>query len=148
MSDIRTFWQDGAGHWQVSGPGLAEDDGLSTAICISLFTDRRADPDDVLPDNSDDRRGWWGDAFPDVAGDLIGSRLWLLSREKQLQEALDRAREYAEEALAWMVEDGVADQVIVTAEKAREGMIGLTVQVYRPTGTPARYRYEHFWKGE
>lgn len=147
MADIRTFWLDGTGQWQMAGPGLAEDNGFETAVLISLFTDRRADPDDVLPDNGSDRRGWWADAFPAVDGDLIGSRLWLLSREKQLPEALSRAKEYAEEALAWMIEDGVADSITATAVKAREGMIGLTVQINRPTGDPARFRFELFWMG-
>jgi phage gp46-like protein len=147
VADIRTFWQDGAGLWQVSSPGLAEDSGLETAIIISLFTDRRAEPDDVLPDNSGDLRGWWADAYPAVDGDLIGSRLWLLSREKQLPEVLGKAKEYAEEALAWMIEDGVADSVVATAVKVRDGLLGLTVQIFRPTGTPARFRFELFWEG-
>ena len=147
MADIRTFWLDGIGQWQVVGPGLAEDNGLETAVILSLFTDRQADPDDVLPDNSTDRRGWWADAYPSVDGDLIGSRLWLLSREKQLPEVLSRAKEYAEEALSWMIEDGVADSVVAIAEKAGAELLGLTVQINRPTGTPARFRFDLFWKG-
>jgi phage gp46-like protein len=147
MADIRTYWINNAGQWQVSPPGLAEDDGLETAVIISLFTDRRAEPDDVLPDNSNDPRGWWADQFSDVDGDLIGSRLWLLSREKQLSDVLSRAQEYAEEALAWMVEDGVADSVAAQAVIVRDGLLGLTVQIFRPTGTPAKFRFELFWKG-
>jgi phage gp46-like protein len=133
--------------WQVVGPGLADDDGLETAVMISLFTDRRANADDVLP-SGNDRRGWWGDALADVDGDRIGSRLWLLSREKQLSSVLTRAREYAIEALQWMVDDGVARAVNAEAIIVRQGVLGLTIEVSRMDGSTARYRFERFWKGE
>jgi len=57
-------------------------DPLARAVIISLFTWRRANPDDVLP-AGDDRQGWFGDTFAEVRGDRIGSRLWLLSRPEQ-----------------------------------------------------------------
>ena len=53
---------------------LTKEQGLASAVIISLFTDRRASVDDRLPDfNSTDRKGWWGDlAKPEVEGDEIG----------------------------------------------------------------------------
>lgn len=142
--DIRTVYRDFGGDWQALTPGLAEDDGLETAVIISLFTDRRAEPDDELP-AGDDRRGWWGDALAEVPGDRIGSRLWLLSREKQLSRVLPKAREYALEALQWLVEDGVALAVDVTAEIAGPGILGLLVEIRRPGAGPVKYRFERFW---
>jgi len=133
------------GDLSVAGADLATDDGLATAIVVSLFTDRRAEPDDRLPAGADDRRGWWGDHLADRDGDRIGSRLWLLSREKQLTDVLVRAEEYANEALAWLVEDKVASAVDVTAEVVRDGMLGLLVRVTRPAGEVAEYRYNHVW---
>lgn len=124
--------------------GLAEDDGLETAVILSLFTDRRAEADDPLP-AGDDRRGWWADAFPAVPGDLVGSRLWLLHREKQIPQTLTRARDYAEEALAWLVADGIAARVDVSAEVVRTGVLGLSVEIQRTAGPNARYRFESFW---
>lgn len=146
MSDIRTVFEDHAGDWLVSGSSLAVDDGLETAIVISLFTDRRANDDDVLPSGTD-RRGWWGDTFAEVAGDRIGSRLWLLSREKQVPEVLRRAKEYAEEALQWLIEDGVARAVTVTTEIVSTGVLGLQIEVVRSGRPVAQYRFESFWKG-
>ena len=93
---------------------------LTRAVTISLFTWRRANPDDDLP--GDLRMGWWGDSFPSVPNDRIGSRLWLLSRAKLTAETVTRAREYAEEALRWLVEDGIAARVepqIVAARLAK-----------------------------
>lgn len=111
----------------LTGPDFASDDGLRTAVIISLFTDRRAEADDELPDGGTDRRGSWDDP-------TLGSRLWLLGREKQTQRTLERAREYAEEALAWLVEDGIARAVTVSAEWVRTGVLGLRVVIERAVG--------------
>lgn len=117
MTDLSFAWAPDlfAADLLLDGPVLATESGLRTAVIISLFTDRRARPDDVLP-AGDDRRGWWGDRHPAVDGDQIGSRLWLLNREKRTPAVLARAREYAAEALAWLVTDGVAAAVRVEAE--------------------------------
>ena len=45
MSDIRTVFVDFAGDWTISGAALQEDDGLETAVVLSLFSDRRAEGD-------------------------------------------------------------------------------------------------------
>lgn len=52
-------------------------DLLTRAVVISLFTWRRAQPDD----NADQPNGWWGDTWPAVQNDRYGSRLWLLQRQ-------------------------------------------------------------------
>lgn len=123
------------------GFSLATDDSLRTAVVISLFTDRRADADDRLPDAGDDRRGWWADTFAEVEGDLIGSRIWLLSREKQLREAVARAEEYAREALQWLVDDAIARSVGVIGSIPRTGWLRLDVEITRPTGGVSRYDF-------
>lgn len=125
----------------MEGADLAGDDGLETAVVISLFTDRRAEADDTIPDGSGDRRGWWGDGWSETEGDRIGSRLWLLAREKELPVVARRAEEYAEEALAWLLAEGVARAVRVTAEQVRRGVLGLTIVIERPDGTA----WERVW---
>jgi phage gp46-like protein len=121
--------------------GLADDAGLGTAVLLSLFLDRRADADDALPDPAaaaaigpvPARRGWLGDALAPRAGevpvDRIGSRLWLLSRAKQTTETLRLAEDYAREALAWLLDDGLVTEVTVTAEWVARGLLGLAVQI-------------------
>lgn len=146
MSDIRTVFDKFDADWLVDGPSLAQDDGLETAVVISLFTDRRANDDDALP-VAGDRRGWWGDTFAEVDGDRIGSRLWLLSREKQVSEVLVRAKQYAEESLQWLIEDGIARSVTVTPEIVTTGWLGLQIEIVRSARPVARYRFEAFWKG-
>lgn len=129
----------------VAGGDLSTDDGLATAVLVSLFTDRRATADDTLPAGETDRRGWWGDLVPAVEGDEIGSLLWLLQREKQTTETLERAREYAREALQWMLDDRVATSVEVTASYVRTGVMQIGVQLQRPGGEAVDFRYYYNW---
>ncbi|WP_126456738.1 phage GP46 family protein [Sulfuriflexus mobilis] len=119
-----------------NGADLLTDQGLRTAVIYSLFTDRRAADDDILPDGTNDRRGHWGDAYLKDEGDSEGSRLWLLSREKEIVDVLNRAKEYAEEALAWLIDDGIATSVQVTTQWVRRGLLGLHVVITLREGAP------------
>lgn len=124
--------------------GLQSDDPLPRAVLISLFTWRRANPDDDLP--GDLRMGWWGDSYAPVEGDRIGSRLWLLCRAKLTQETVSRAREYAEEALAWLVADGIAARVVVEAERQGLTTLALACRIYQGDGRlAADIRFTDVW---
>lgn len=132
--------------------GLATDGGLSTAIILSLFTDARDDEAEQAPAAAGaDPRGWWGDLVPlgtglyGLDGLRLGSRLWTLQREKQLPEVVERARLYAEEALAWMVTLGVAAAVTVDASNPRAEVLALAITVERPDGTSSQYEYQWEW---
>lgn len=126
----------------MDGSDLASDEGLQTAVVLSLFLDRRAETDDELPEGGD-RRGWWADAYPDVENDRIGSRLWLLSREKQLNQVLIRAREYAAEALQWLIDDGVAEAVEIDAYIPVRGVLRLGVIIERAGGGRWQQQWEY-----
>lgn len=145
MSDIALRWQHVAADVVVAENDLLIDDGLTTAVIVSLFTDRRAENSDALPDGHTDRRGWWGDG---LANDRIGSRLWLLSREKQRQVVLDRAKEYALEALQWLLDDKVAESLEVTTEFTRPGLLGIQVVVTRPRIAPADFKFFYTWAAQ
>lgn len=121
---------------------LATDTSLETAVLLSLYTDRRALDEDVLPDEGSDRRGWWCDAYSDRPH---GSRLWLLSREKELEAVLRRAEDYAREALAWVIQDGIASNVDVEAIHLRRGVLQLIVGIQRSSGSVLESRYEYVW---
>jgi len=147
MSDLRSVFID-LEHgidFAMAQFDLAMDDGLETAVILSLFTDARANADDALPLGQSDRRGWWADAYPAADGDRFGSRLWLLRASKQLQQSLNLAKEYAEEALAWLVADGVASRVEVDTFIPRDEVMGMTVRIYRPDDTVTPIRFETLW---
>lgn len=148
MTDIATVWDAAAmlGDWRVSGQALLADDGLRSAIAISLFTDRRAEDGDALPWPSDpDRRGWWGDMPLDGgAADPIGSRLWLLAREKATEQTRRRAEAYIREALQWLLDDGVAQAVDVATEwqGTLNSTLAIAVTLLRGNGSS---RFDFTW---
>lgn len=124
---------------------LASDTGMETAVMLSLFTDRRAEDDDAPPSGDDsDRRGWWADQFAAVEGDRFGSRLWLLARSKRTEEVRKRADEYCREALAWMIEDRVAQRFDIATELTTQALL-IGVTVHRPGREPVALRFAHVW---
>ena len=145
MSDISTIWNvdTGVGDWSVSGGALASGDDLETAVLISVFSDRLADDDDVLPDGSTDRRGFWGDEDEDVP---LGSRLWLLGRSRLTADVANTAKIYIEESLKWLIDDGVATSVKVTMSMAPpKTLVGL-VFVTRGDGTVVSLSFSRLWQ--
>lgn len=125
---------------------LERETTLRTAVLLSLFSDRRATSDELARFGDDDPRGWWADEFAPVENDQIGSKLWLLAREKVLPETRARARTYAQEALRWMVEDGVAATLDVEVAwldeldaRAPRGFLALGIDITKPKGVSARY---------
>lgn len=141
MSDITTIWRDfSTGDWSLSGSQLESGNDLQTAVLISIFTDRIARTDDVIPDGTTDPRGWWAD------GDVpIGSRLWLLNRAKQTTETLNRARDYISEALQWLIDDGVALYFDLTCQWIAPGQLGAWLVIHRSDGTNTAMNFGWTW---
>ncbi len=146
MTDIALNWNadDWSGDVALAGGDLVADDGLRTAILLSLFLNAPARPDDVLPAGVD-RQGWWGDALAEVPGDVTGSRLWLLAREKQLSSVLDKAQSYAAEALQWLIDEQIAASVVVSATNPVSGTLALSVTITRPAAS-GRQTYDFIWE--
>lgn len=148
MTDIRKIWDPNefTGALGVHLGDLDTRDELATAVINSLFTWRRARPDDRLPDHSGDRKGWWGDSFPGVANDEIGSRLWLLFRDQLTQQTMNRAREYIQEALQWMIDDGVASRIELLLEKRNFWTLAIQVTIYRRSAEARVLRFDTQWR--
>lgn len=154
MTDIALRWsaEHFAADLALSSGQLVLDEGLRTAILLSLFSDARAPVGAELPEPGDDRRGWWGDAFAAEEvrseADALGSTLWLLGRAKALPQVAERARRAAEEALGWLIRDGVAAAVRVEAAVLNPGTpaaaLALGIELERPQG-PGRQRFDFVW---
>ena len=128
------------------GARFAEDGGLETAVLMSLFLDRRANPDDELPHGEDDPRGYWGDAFPNeneetTFQDRTGSRLWLLRRSALTNETVNRAHDYVIEALEWFKRDGVASAVRVETEAQGHDTLAIGVEIDDQKGGTRRFDF-------
>lgn len=117
---------------------LVLDLGLGSAVLRSLFTDARAAGDELERVGADDPRGWWGSD----ESDEWGSTLWLLAREKATQETRARAEGAARRALEWLIDDGVAESVEVTASFPERGQLSLEVRVVRGSAS----RWAHLWE--
>ena len=144
MPDIKIFWDvpQGRGDWQLLGADLATGDDLATAVLVSLFSDRQADPDDALPAGVTDRRGWWAD----TATDRIGSKIWLTTRSKATADVPNRVRRCVLEALQWIVDDGVAQTVEATVAWLRSGVLGTVVTITRRDGTAVALKFDWAWE--
>lgn len=131
-------------------PGdLVKDSGLESAVLISLFTDKRASLDDTLPDEESSRRGWWGDqALPVIEDDEIGSHLWLLERSKTTDVVLVQAKQYAKDALQWMIDDDIVSKIEVDVERnhnlPNDGLF-FHVKLYKTYKNKATLMFEGNW---
>jgi len=130
---------------QVSANDLLLDSGLKTAVTLSLFTDQRATTLE-LPPGEASRRGWWGDALAEIDGDKYGSKLWLLSREKQTQEVAERAKEYCLEALQWLIDDGIAAAITISTDISVRGILGIEIEIRRPSGDSSTFEFDYVWQ--
>ena len=142
--------------WQITpGPPLTaapvfsildfDKDALLMAVFISLFTDSRFTFEDGDPPVENDRRGWWGDNLLEIAGDADGSLLWLLTRAKIIEpDTLNDAQEYCEQALQWLTEDGVAEDVTVTVERIDIYKLAISIEITRP-GEFEKTKYFWVW---
>tara|TARA_R110000803_G_scaffold162194_1_gene225802 strand:+ start:15212 stop:15664 length:453 start_codon:yes stop_codon:yes gene_type:complete len=139
MSDIGLFQINRCFDIVVESDDLKPDDGLETAVAISVFSDKRVTSDD-LPEFATDKKGWWGDMFPEVPNDKIGSRLWLLDREKTTNETLRRSEDFIKESLTWMLEDGVASDITVQSSYDDNNQAIPIVEISRPGSESVRYQ--------
>ncbi|MDU5780389.1 MAG: phage GP46 family protein [Pantoea sp.] len=116
-------------------------DPLTRAVVISLFTWRKAGQDDA----PEEVNGWWGDTYPTVQNDRIGSRLYLLKRSKLTNQTPLKAREYITEALQWLTADGVAARVDVTAQRLGINAMSASAVIQKQDGTTLTLSFDDLW---
>lgn len=115
-------------------------DLLTRAVVISLFTWRRAKPDD----ETDVPMGWWGDTWPVAQNDRYGSRLWLLQRKKLTNQTALEARTYIREALQWMIEDGLVSRIDLIIQRTGINELGNSLTLWR-NGEPTTISFDDLW---
>jgi phage gp46-like protein len=149
MTDIRIAWtaDELRADWLLAGNTLDTSRALATAVVVALMTHRTAEADDPLPHFASDRRGWWADH---EAGEVwngwpIGSRLWLLSREKQTQETRNRAEAYIREALDPFVERRIVSRYDLDVAWFAHERLGAVVTLYRGPRESIAVRFETLW---
>lgn len=148
MSDIGLFLTSDCVDLQIEEEAIQFDEGLETAVLISLFSDRRITVE-KLPDLETDRRGWWADTISEIENDKIGSELWLYDREKITTQTLVGLSQACEDALNWLVEDGVADNIEVESlvNVSDPYRVDISILIYRPKTTEPS-RFDLVWDGQ
>lgn len=143
MTDITTLWnaEQSVGDWAEASGDLQSGDDLETAILISLFTDRLAREDDDY--DGDNRRGWWGDQDQDYP---IGSRLWLLNRQKLTLVVANKAQDFAAEALKWLTDDGVVASITPVTQIVYPNRLNLFITYQKPGQDAVSKRYFWVWE--
>ena len=108
---------------------ISLDGGWETPVLFSLGTNLR------LPGvRPDDPQGWWGDDFPDdrFPNDKWGSIIWSFLEQGVLTASVVRKVQTATQAsLKWMVDNGVASKVVISAEIEKAELLALTVRIFR-----------------
>ena len=123
----------------LTGGELLPDDSLLPAVMASLLTDR-----EFAAAADGDRRGWWGDSVLANPDDRDGAHLWRLARRRLSEGTVREAEQSAREALAWLVDDAVAQSVQVSAHVSANDRIDLAITLQRPEGVE-RYRLADLW---
>ncbi|WP_227727018.1 phage GP46 family protein [Yersinia proxima] len=116
-------------------------DNLTRAVIISLFTWRRADPDD----DSELPMGWWGDSYPTIQNDRIGSRLYLLQRTTLTNNTVELARGYLEQALAWLKDDGIVSRIAINVQRRGTEILTAEITLYRNDGNSQLITFDDLW---
>lgn len=140
MSDAALNWYDFGADISIENGDLAADEGLATGVLISLFTDARAPSESLLPPGEKSLRGWWGDLDET---EKTGSLLWLINREKTISEVATRAREYCEDCLSWIVEEQIAEKVIIETLIIKPQSLQIKILIERG----AAKKYSYLWDG-
>lgn len=128
---------------------LLRENGLQTAVLISLFTDRRANTEDKI--DGDNKRGWWGDGVSEIEGDQIGSKLWMLERAKTTTSDIALIRRYIEDALQWMLDDEVVQKIEINIERQGEipnEQLAFEVRLYQSDGLKVAMKFKDLWDGQ
>lgn len=141
--------------WNLLGDGtLDSTQALATAVVVALGTDALAQPGDILPDPDDtDRRGWWGDYQAEAVwnGWPIGSRLWLLQRDKiempgsRRGATTVRVEQYIREAIQPFIDRRIGSSFEVEATRIGKERIDALVRIYRGPILEIELRYAVLW---
>lgn len=114
------------------------DESLNTAVILSLFLDSRADQQEVQ--DVSERRGFWGDMFPEVPGDETGSKLWLHDRDKKSKELRGDLKDASLNSLQWIIDDEIAEQINCEVDfDLGLDQVGLEIEISKPQEIPEKF---------
>jgi phage gp46-like protein len=110
---------------------LAQTDSIAPAVIVSLLTHATA-PRGSKPATR--RRGYWADAYSSAGS--LGSLVWLSLTDGKIDTTTARDIEQAATAaLTWLTREGVAERVVVSAQRSQKDRLDLTIEITLADGT-------------
>lgn len=129
MADILLTNEKGYYDFKIENGDFVSTTGFETALILSIFTDRRANAGEVV--NIELRRGWWGNL---ILRNLInkptfeiGSKIWLTYQSRITQNILNAIKNYIDESLFWLIEDGHATNIKTTIKQESSNKISIQI---------------------
>ncbi len=119
---------------------------IETAVIMSIFTWRRANSDDELPEGETSRQGWWADTYADVPNDKIGSRIWLARRRKMTQATQVFIYDCLVECLQWLIDDEIAVKIDIETERQGLSTLAIKIIIHEASGAETALRYSFIWE--
>ena len=140
FTDIELLYREEKGYYDLaitSTGDLKADNSFDTGVNLALFTDGRADKSEVS--NPESQRGTIVDMFTN--GYRNGSKLWLLEQSRLDAGAVNRAIDYAKNALKYFVDLSLVQKISVDGYLTSKGVV-LVIVVKGLNGTIDKYKYE------
>ncbi len=117
---------------------LETEDSFDSAIITSIFTEARANKDQVV--TPERRRGWMGSQGDDF---ILGNTAWVYGQFRNRQVELNEIANVIQLGLQHFVEDRIATDVSVSIRPKGTSVI-LTIIIKRPNNK-TDYRYYELW---
>jgi phage gp46-like protein len=144
MSDL-ALSQSANGRFDLdfSGNDLHLTDSLKNAVLLSLgiwASGRVSDGNAVLEPQIS---GWWGSSLDDIE---LGSTIWKSFSDKVGEPVLDKIDAAVTQALKWMIDDGVAKDVVPDTSILSKNSVEIVVKIVRPDSSEEEYKWQVNWE--
>jgi phage gp46-like protein len=139
MTDVRLFHQDDGGNIEFAGPhepttDIKLDTGLETAVYLSWFGGSERDPgarhtaDDADADH-EHKHQWWGNYGEPEARQMISETGHMIRSLPATSNNLLLIESSMMRDVQWMLDDGTASEVFVTASLVAKDRIGVSARI-------------------
>lgn len=122
---------------QIEKSDFASAYGFETAIPTSYFTDARASAAQV--EEAERRRGWVGNILYLDDGRQLGGLLWILDQARLTADTINFAKSFAQGALQWVIDDGLARSIQISIERNGIRAIRIETDIFTIDNTVQRY---------
>ena len=118
---------------------FSTDNSLTTSVLLSLLSYRF---DGITKLNS-----WFAEdvLLTDIPQ---GSRLYKLLDENNTSSARNRAKQYVNEALQWLIDDNIANDINVEIVNESKNKILINIVITRPSETDENYSFFINWESQ